>query len=67
MTDRRHPNPAVLASDVLDRRGFLTRVGAAAGLAGLGLGATSARAATGKGSATISIEVNGTYPIVPLT
>ena len=67
MTDRRHPDPAVLASDVLDRRGFLTRVGAAAGLAGLGLGAASAQAATGKGSATISMEVNGTYSIVPLS
>jgi hypothetical protein len=28
MPDRRHPDPAVLASDVLDRRDFLARVGA---------------------------------------
>jgi predicted amidohydrolase len=66
MPERRRPDPAVLASDVLDRRDFLTRVGAAAGLAGLGLGAAPASAATGKGSATISMEANGTYPVVPL-
>ena len=46
MPDRRHPDPAVLASDVLDRRNFLARVGAAAGFAGLGLGTSSALAAT---------------------
>ena len=67
MPDRRHPDPAVLASDVLDRRNFLARVGAAAGFAGLGLGTSSALAATEKGSSTISMEVNGTYPVVPLT
>ena len=55
MPDRRHPDPAVLASDVLDRRDFLARVGAAAGFAGLGLGTSPALAATEKGSSTIPI------------
>jgi predicted amidohydrolase len=62
----RHPDPATLASDVLDRRDFLTRVSAAAGLAGLGLAAGASSAATEKASDAIAMNVDGTYPVVPL-
>jgi predicted amidohydrolase len=62
----RHPDPATLASDVLDRRDFLTRVSAAAGLAGLGLTAGASSAATEKASDAIAMNVDGTYPVVPL-
>ena len=48
LPERRHPDPAMLASDVLDRRDFLTRVGAAAGLAGLGLEPLPRRRRRGK-------------------
>jgi predicted amidohydrolase len=63
----RHPDPAALASDVLDRRDFLARVGAAAGLAGLGLASGPARAAAEKASDALAMNSDGTYPVVPLT
>jgi predicted amidohydrolase len=65
--DRRHPDPAELASDALDRRDFLTKVGAVAGLAGLGIAGAPARAATEKGPGTIAVNADGTYAAVPLT
>ncbi|NJD33184.1 MAG: hypothetical protein FIB04_15000 [Gammaproteobacteria bacterium] len=67
MPARRHPDPATLAADVFDRRDFLTRVSAVAGLAGLGLAARGAAAATEGPSGTISMNTDGTYPVVPLT
>ena len=63
----RHPDPASLAADALDRRSFLARVGAAAGLAGLGLAPSAASGAMGKGPEEISVSGDGTYKVVPLT
>ena len=67
MPVRQHPDPVELASDVLDRRSFLARASAAAGLAGLGLASAPAQAATEQGSGAISMNGDGTYPTVPLT
>jgi predicted amidohydrolase len=62
------PDPAQLAADAFDRRTFMSRVAAAAGMAGLGLGALRpAAAATGKGADAPSMNTDGTYPVVPLT
>ena len=68
MPKPRHPSPAQLHADQLDRRDFLTRVSAALGVAGLGLTAVvaPARAATGKGADTLSMNSDGTYPTLPL-
>ena len=61
------PDPAELAADVLDRRSFLSRVAATAGVAGLGLSAMhDASAASGKGGDTLSMNADGTYPVVAL-
>jgi predicted amidohydrolase len=62
------PDPVQLAADAFDRRTFMSRVAAAAGMAGLGLGALRpAAAATGKGADVPSMNTDGTYPVVPLT
>lgn len=68
MSKSRHPDPERLQSDTLDRRGFLARVGAVLGAAGLGAGLAPAEtlATTGKGPDTLTMNTDGTYPTVPL-